>query len=187
MKKNIISVLALVLALASLLLAGFTWLTARNQAEDYTARLEKLETELLQLQSQTAETLPPSDPSTDTETEEAYCSLHLGDWTCNGDMLVLSVAYAQVLTVPELPLTGAALVLELNGNAVSSTVLKMNPGEASDSYELDLAGFSLALPELATGDHLELHLEAILSDGTVLTAVGGTWDWENGQLLMVAG
>lgn len=185
MKKNILAGLALILALASLLLAGFTWLNARNQAENYATRLNELEAELQNLKSQISEM--QSNVTEVPEEVEPYCNLYLSDWSCDGSTLTLTAAYAQVVTTASRPLTSAALILEINGIAHSTLVLDMHPGEASDSYELNLAGFPLTLPELTHGDHLELRLEATLSDGTILTAWAGGWDWENGQLLMIAG
>lgn len=188
MKKKTLSLFALILALAAILLAGFTWMTVRNQTAELSARLDVLETELQQLKSQMAETQPPSTESPAPADEgECYCNLYLSDWTCEGSTLTLTAASAQVVATASRPLTGAALILEINGVSHSAVILDMHPGEASDSYELDLSGFPLTLPELSHGDHLALRLEATLSDGTVLTALGGTWDYEGDQLLMVAG
>lgn len=192
MKKSIIAILALILALAALILTVFACLEIKAQ----TARLDALETQLQQLQSQMAETQPPvtdppvADPTNPPAPEdegECYCNLYLGDWTCEDGTLTLTAASAQVVSTPGRQLTGAALILEVNGTSHSTVVLQMHPGEASDSYELDLSGFSLNLPELSQGDQMNLYLEATLSDGSVLTALGGTWDYEGDQLLMVAG
>ena len=184
MKKNILALLALILALAGLVPAVFTCLEVRMQA----ARISELEAELLGLKAQISETQPmiPDTPA-EPEDGECYCNLYLGDWTCDGGALTLTTAFAQVVTTADRPLAGAALILEVNGEAFSTVILDMHPGEASDSYELDLAGFPLDLPELAHGDHLDLYLEATLTDGTVLNFPGGSWDWENGRLLMIAG
>ena len=185
MKKHILSTCALVLALAAVVLAVFACLEIRMQ----TARLDALEAALQTMQSQTDETLPvPTEtPDAPTVTGDRYSNLYLGDWSCEGSTLTLTTASAQVISTPGCSLDSAALILEVNGTAFSTVILDLYPGEAADSYELDLSGFSLELPELVHGDHLDLRLEAYFSDGTMLTAWGGSWDWENGRLLMIAG
>ena len=177
MKKNIISILALVVALAALLLAVSAYLSCRNLAEIYDARLAQLEDTVAQLTAN-QEVLP--------ESQNRYCNLVTGDWSHDRDTLTLDTAYAQVLAEGT-GLDSACLILLVNGQAYSTLIIEMAPGEAESSYELDLSGTVLPLPDLKTGDHLELRLEASLTDGSEVSAQGGTWDWENGQLLMVAG
>ena len=177
MKKNIISLLAFLLALAALLLAVSAFISCRTLAETYDARLAQLENTVAQLSA--LQEVP-------AESQNRYCNLTIGNWGYDRSGLTLDTAYAQILAEGT-GLDSAWLILKVNGQAYSTIIIEMAPGEAESSYELDLSGTALPLPELKNGDHLELWLEASLTDGSEVSALGGTWDWESGQLLMVAG
>lgn len=110
----------------------------------------------------------------------SYCNLAVSDWTQEDGDLVLTQAYAQVqlpriTAAGEVELEKAELVLSLNGAALLRTPISLIPSEVAGSFDVALENTRLAIPELAEGDMLELHLVVTLSDGTVLTSYGASW------------
>jgi len=117
--------------------------------------------------------------------------LNIFDWTAEGTTLTIH-GFARVMSLAKGDGTigqveSCTLMLRLNDVDWESRELQLLPGEASDSMELELEGEVFALEELADGDTLELRLEVLLTDGKLLTAVGGGWDYAEGQLMMIAG
>ena len=184
MKKHILYALALVLALAAVVLSAFTCQAYKRQLDAYETRISQLEAAVAQLSA--GEEVPQESQDNLSGLQARYCQLNLTDWSCEGPTLTLTTCFAQVMAEGT-GLDSAAVVLTLNGQAFDTENIDMHPGEAADSFELDISGLALSLPELKNGDHLELWLEASLSDGSFQSVLGATWDWENGQLLMVAG
>lgn len=110
----------------------------------------------------------------------SYCNLAVNDWLAEGDSLVLTQAYAQVqlpriTPAGEVELKKAELVLKLNGSDLIRMPVTLTPSEVMGSFDVMLDNTRISIPELAEEDVLELHLEVILTDGTVLTAYGATW------------
>ena len=140
----------------------------------------------------------PENPVYDTlvymETSlNAYCNIIVDGWEDEGGNLTITSGYAQI-QLPRLSneADGAAfqstnLVLRLNGNPVESQLLDMPQGEGEGSYELVLSGNTFKMPELQDDYQLELILEVTLSDGQVLTASGGSWYYNAGEMFMVVG
>lgn len=123
----------------------------------------------------------------------SYCSLAIGDWSVNNGHLVLSSCHLQV-QLPQVTMDGKAarcqvtkLILRHNGEPLRTHWVTLNPGEASGCYGLDVENLSLLLPRLEEGDALELWLEVTLSDDQILTAIGGSWDYLDGELQLTAG
>lgn len=117
--------------------------------------------------------------------------LNIYDWTAEGTSLTIH-GFARVMALAKGDGTigqveSCTLVLRRNDVDWETRALQLLPGEASDSMELELEGEVFALEELADGDTLELRLEILLTDGKILTAVGGGWDYADGQLMMIAG
>jgi len=114
--------------------------------------------------------------------------LVLYDWTVEGERLALDGAFARVMSLGEgVAVDSCSLILMRNGEALEASALTLLPGEAVDSYELEMGPLAYHLPTLSEGDVLELQLEAMLTDGRLLTAWGGSWDYLDGQLVMIAG
>lgn len=199
MKKMITLILAAVLLLA---LAGCGEGASVNLSpleneitklnEDLAAlrgRVEALEAENELLKEQLAEM-----GSAPEQTETDYnpiAELNIYDWTAEGTTLTIH-AFARVMSLAKGDGTigqieNCTLVLRRNDVLWETRELTLLPGEASDSMELELEGESFTLEELADGDTLELRLEVLLTDGRALTAVGGGWDYAQGQLMMIAG
>lgn len=117
--------------------------------------------------------------------------LNIYDWTADGETLTIH-AFARVMALAKGDGTigrieSCTLVLRRNDVGWETRELELLPGEASDSMELELEGAVFSLTELEGGDSLELRLEVRLTDGTTLTAIGGGWDYVDGQLMMIAG
>ena len=113
-------------------------------------------------------------------------------WLDDGSAVTLASAYVQV-QLPRLSAQGALtaekaqLVLYRNSEEVSRTDITLQPGEAAGSYELELSGQSIPLPELAEDDYLDLWLEVTLSDGRTLSTAGASWFSGPDGLFLVVG
>ena len=194
MKKNILSVIALILALISLALCGMTISAAWDMADRYDAQLAwmderyaSLESRLTALEAQPESPISTEPTPTEVPAENiAYCNLIIGDWTFENSKLTISTAFAQVLA-ENTALNSAVIVLQVNGEAFSAELIEMAPGEATDSYELDLSELSFDMPLLSDGDSVELLLVITLSDGRTLVSCGGSWEYLEENLQMIAG
>lgn len=154
----------------------------RGRVEALEAENELLRAQLAEMGSAPEQTVPDYNP---------IAELNIYDWTAEGTTLTVH-AFARVMSLAKGDGTigqveSCTLVLRLNDVDWESRELQLLPGEASDSMELELEGEVYALEELADGDTLELRLEILLTDGKILTAVGGGWDYAEGQLMMIAG
>ena len=194
MKKNILSIIALILALVSLALCGMTISAAWDMADRYDAQLAwmgeryaSLESRLDALEAQPEAPIPTEPAPTEAPEEGiAYCNLIIGDWTFEEGSLTVSSTFAQALA-ENTALKSAAIILTVNGEAQHTCSIEMAPGEATDSYELDLSELAFDVPALTDGSTVELLLEITLADGRVLTACGGNWEYLEENLQMIAG
>lgn len=83
--------------------------------------------------------------------------------------------------------TNAVLSLTLDGQESSQMVLDL-PDPASDgSYTVALTDASFQTPKMEDDQQLAIQLTATLSDGQTLTASGGTWFYNAGELMMSVG
>lgn len=121
----------------------------------------------------------------------AYCNMIVESWEDEGGKLNISSGYVQAqlprISAGDLLFADAQLVLKLNGSPVEKQPLDLPEGEGEGSYELVLTGVSFTMPELQDDYQLELVLEVALSDGQVLTASGGSWYYNAGEMFMVVG
>ncbi|MBR3973723.1 MAG: hypothetical protein IKJ99_07195 [Oscillospiraceae bacterium] len=193
MKKNILSVIALILALVSLALCGMTISAAWDMADRYDAQLAWMDERYASLESRLdalearPETPAPTEPVYTEEPDEdlTYCNLIIDDWTFENGVLTVHTAFAQVMAENN-SLESAFIELKTEDAPVILTI-EMLPGEASDSYELDLYNLVYELPELYEGEWLSLNLHVTLADGTTLVTSGGTWEYLEGKLHMSVG
>ena len=122
----------------------------------------------------------------------SYCNMMVDSWLDDGSAVTLASAYVQV-QLPRLSAQGALtaekaqLVLYRNSQEVSRTDITLQPGEAAGSYELELSGQTIPLPELAEDDYLDLWLEVTLSDGRTLSTAGASWFSGPDGLFLVVG
>ena len=123
----------------------------------------------------------------------AYCNMVVDGWEDEGGNLNITSGYVQV-QMPrifagqdDVTFADAKLVLKLNGEAVETQNLDVPEGEGEGSYELILGDISFKMPEMQDDYQLELVLEVTLTDGQVLTASGGSWYYNAGEMFMVVG
>ena len=119
---------------------------------------------------------------------EAYCTLNLETANITDGVLTVDsgsvMVQAPAVTVDgkAVTCTDAALVLTLDEQEIGRVSLTLMPVGANGGYEQTLRGTPFEVGELADGQELKLRLEATLSDGQVLTAVGTTWLYSGGEL-----
>ncbi len=181
MKKR--AFLMLLAVLAALALGGWScwqWQDATRQIRQLEQDLQSAESRIRTLETR-METLEQG-----TVTQPQNCSLMIDQWDWQNGILWMDAAYIQVMAEGA-ALESACLELLVNEETVAAQLLELNPGEASDSYELEMTQVELDLPELWEGDHVTLQLKVFLTDGTQLNATGADWDYESGKLLMIAG
>lgn len=122
----------------------------------------------------------------------SYCNMMVDSWLDDGTAITLTSAYIQV-QLPRLSAEGtltaekAQLVLYCNSEEVSRTDIALQPGETAGSYELEISDQTVALPELADDDYLDLWLEITLSDGQTLSTAGAGWFNSPDGLFLVVG
>lgn len=124
----------------------------------------------------------------------AYCKMILDSWLVDNGKLTISLAELEaqlprLTSYGEMPtIDDARLLLVHNGQDFSSLDLTLEPDEGAGAYKLTLAGGDLNWPvELEEGDNLDLYFEIVLSDGLVLSDLGGSWLYGDGGLDLVVG
>lgn len=125
---------------------------------------------------------------------ESYCSLTLGESTFADGKLTLADGTALV-QAPRITDAGsniacaqATLVLTLDGQEVGTAALTMAPGEADRSYEASLAGISFEVPGgIGADQQLSLRLDVQLTNGQSLSAQGGSWYYQDGNIANAVG
>lgn len=121
----------------------------------------------------------------------SYANLVVEDWEATDAALTVKSGYAQVqlprLTASAAGISSSALVLTLNGEEVERQSLTLPAGEGEGSYELALSGSSFTMPAMEDDYQLDLQLEVILSSGSTVTVSGGSWYYNDGELIMVVG
>jgi hypothetical protein len=92
-----------------------------------------------------------------------------------------------MLESPDLAVTEARLVLTQNGRILCRRSVTLVPGEADNSFEAFVNTLSLSPETAAEEGELLLTLEVTLSDGTELSADGGSWYLSNGEIYAAVG
>lgn len=120
----------------------------------------------------------------------SYCSLVVDSSSLTAGKLTIAAGTVQV-RVPQISndgqpitVTEAALALTLNGEEVSSRKLDLT---AESGNELPLADITLDVPELENDQQVALNLNVTLSNGQTLTASGGTFYYNDGEMLASVG
>ncbi len=124
---------------------------------------------------------------------DAYCNLYISDFKVEDDKFVITAGWASV-QLPQLTTAGssisfqgAKLVFSLNGETVESKDIDLPQGEGEGSHETSLSNINFTMPQMDDEYQLDLTLVVTLSDGQELTANGGSWFYNNGELNMAAG
>lgn len=122
----------------------------------------------------------------------AYCAMMVEDALVEDGKLTVSAGYAQVQlpaisrTGSGVSVTGAELVMKVDGSEISRQALTLTP-ETEQSLIGEIIGLSFQIPQMEDDQQLELWLEVALSDGQILFTTGGCWYFSGGELFLVVG
>lgn len=123
----------------------------------------------------------------------AYANLIVEDWEADDSALNIKSGYVQA-QMPRLTFNNtnvkvdhAALILNVNGEEVSRQDITLTEGEGENSFEAAISGASFSIPGLEEDYQLDLQLEVVLNTGSVISASGGSWYHNNGELQLVVG
>lgn len=124
---------------------------------------------------------------------QSYCSLTVVASQQEGDQLILSEGTVTI----QLPLitdegaeilcSKAQLVLTFDGEEVDTVEIPVDDTPDAGAYNLSIAGTSLTIPTLEDDQNVELRLDVELSNGQLLTAMGGSWFCQGGNLMLIVG
>lgn len=124
---------------------------------------------------------------------DAYCNLYISDFKDDNGKFTVTAGWASV-QLPQLTTAGteigfqkAQLVFSLNGETVETQDVTLPQGEGKGSYESSLSNISFTMPKMDDDYQLDLTLVVTLTNGEELTANGGSWFYNNGELKMAAG
>ena len=124
---------------------------------------------------------------------DAYCNLYISDFKDADGKFSVTAGWASV-QLPQLTTAGteigfqkAQLIFSLNGETVETQDITLPQGEGKGSYESSLSNISFTMPQMDDDYQLDLTLVVTLSNGEELTANGGSWFYNNGELKMAAG
>lgn len=170
MKKDSISLLALMLAAAALVLAIVS--VVRKPAADcnHTEEIAVLQSQLEALQSQ-LDSLQVQPPVTSVSGGRA--DLFINEWEQRDGTLTLTDGYIQVQLSGGASIDKTLLVMMHNGVEHSRAEITLEIGEAEGSYHCTLTDTWFILPELKDDDTLDVHLVVTLSNGDTVIS-GGT-------------
>ena len=124
---------------------------------------------------------------------QSYCSLTVSASSQEGDKLTIDEGNVTI----QLPLITdegqsivcdeAVLVMTSDGEEVGSAQLKLEDAPDAGSYTLSITGTAFTVPALEDDHRVELRLDVTLSNGQTLSAMGGSWIYNDGKLLLAAG
>ncbi|MBQ2855215.1 MAG: hypothetical protein IJE81_07060 [Oscillospiraceae bacterium] len=122
-----------------------------------------------------------------------YANMVVEDWSSANGKLVIGSGYIQA-QMPRLSAGGTApsvtrteLVLHLNGEEVDRQEVVLTAGEGKNSYETTVSNLSFSVPAMEDEHQLDLWLEITLSNGNIVSASGGSWYSNSGELQLVVG
>lgn len=123
----------------------------------------------------------------------AYCNLYISDFKEADGKFTITAGWASV-QLPQLTTAGSAvdfqkaqLVFMLNGETVETQDIDLPVGEGQGSHESSLSNISFTMPQMDDDYQLDLMLVVTLTNGDELSANGGSWFYNNGELKMAAG
>lgn len=123
----------------------------------------------------------------------SYCSLTVNASEQDGDKLTITDGNIQI-QLPMITNEGetivcskAVLVMTFNGTEVGSTELALDEPTDAGAYGLSIAGTEFQIPSMENNQSVELRLDVTLSNNQTLTALGGSWSYHEGNLLLAVG
>lgn len=122
----------------------------------------------------------------------AYADLVVESSTVKGSKLSIDSGYANIqLTsiTQQTPVTieKADLVLTYEGAEADRQSLDLPQAKTPGYYEVPIKNVSLKFPKMEDDQRLSLQLEVTSSDGQIITAPGGNWYYNAGELLSALG
>lgn len=124
---------------------------------------------------------------------EAYCNLMVDTTSFADNKLTITAGSVQVQT-PRITNDGetitvskATLTLNFDGEEKDSEKLTLTEGEEAGLYELALTDVRFDVPAMENDQQLNLVLNVELSNGQTLTCAGGTFFYNDGELLTAVG
>lgn len=186
MKKiALILVLALLIALASGCSADKG---LEDQLSTLTDRLTQLENRVAALEEENDLLMQENSGESNPSGSVAVASLMLHDWAWDGSLLTVSGSFARIMSLEAgTEISSCQIRLYRNEELVDHIPLTLLPGEADNSLELDVESLFFDLSHISQGDMVTMDLEILLSTGTFLTARGGSWEYQDGELMLIAG
>lgn len=176
MKKNLTSVIALVCALLTLIIALFCLHTLKQTNEALSAKIAVLEAQVAQLR--------PQMEGSAVELPDVSCNLLVDSWSADEKQLTADL-FAVAQLEEGLTVSQAQLYLTC-GDQSQVRDIEMSPGEGENSFESNLPGLVFDLPEMEEGSELTLEL--------IVTTTGGrniharvNWYLEDARLELVSG
>ncbi len=140
----------------------------------------------------------PTDPTDEAlinmeSSLNSYCDLMVEEASFDDGTLTITKGYIQVQP-PRITNAGqaitcskAVLILSLNGEELDRQELVLTEPDEAGLYTLDIANASFTIPALEDDQQLSLRLDATLSNDQLLTALGGTWFYTGGEVLLTVG
>ena len=120
------------------------------------------------------------------------CTLTIGEWTVADGELSLDGGNMEI-QLPTMTSSGGttscisiSLVLLLDGQELSRKNV-MVPQTDDRRISIPLSATAFEIPDIPEGSQLDLWLEAVLSDGQVLTHSGSSWSCFEGELVQAVG
>lgn len=176
MKKNLISILALICALLTLAIALFCLGALKKTNRELADRIAALEARIGKLENSTA--LP------EEELLGVSCNLLVDSWTAHDNTLTADI-FAVAQLEEGLEASQAQLYLSC-GEQTQIRDIEMLPGEGENCFEANLPGTAFDLPAMEEGDELTLELIVTFTGGRNIHA-RVSWYLEDGELVLVSG
>ncbi len=123
----------------------------------------------------------------------SYCNVVVTASSYDGDLLTITEGSVEIQP-PQITNDGEAitctealLVLTMDDETVAQVALTLPEQASNGSYTLQLTDAAFQTPDLEDDQQLSLRLDVTLSNGQTLTALGGTWFANDGDLLLAVG
>ncbi len=123
----------------------------------------------------------------------AYCTLTVNESKQEGGKLTITdgnvtVQLPKITNHGESILCGSAkLVLVFDGEEVSTADIGLGDPVDGGMYDLSIVGATFQIPDMEDDQRVELRLDVTLTNDQKLSTIGGSWLYNNGQLLLAAG
>lgn len=173
MKKDVISLLALMLAAAALVLSIASVVRKPEVSCGHEEEIAALRSELSAVYERLEALENVKDNVSPAATGRA--DLFINEWEERDGTLTLTSAYIQVLASGEASIDKAQLILFHNGVEHNRADITLEVGETEGSYQCTLSDTWFVLPEMEEDDLLDVHLVVTLSNGNSIVSPSSSW------------